>query len=696
MQNTLIKARSGRISAFFPILFCLIVAFLLLFNGFLFKIDNWLNDAWINFRLSNQGQESALSNFFFSENLKTDDIVIVAIDDRSILGIPGLFKKDKGVFAKALNNLAGKKPKAIGVDVFFPDITRNDPDAERAFISTIKDKGNMVFKAYQRDEKRITPPYPALANSALIAPIHFSNRRDNAIRAAFLTFTEKSGKRHLSFQTQLYRLFKGISPDSIEFTKHLMKITENENSFEVPLISGNKALINFDRPIRSFNTISFSALYHNQIPDHVFKNKIVIIGSANSMTEEKFQTPVGSNVFSVFLHAQVLSNLIQKNSLKTFPEYLSILVAIIFSAIFLFVGTRISSNIGFSVLTFATILLVFFFSLFGYSRYNLQIDVMPAVFSVFASFLTVLSRKYYLELSEKLKIKTAFQHYVTASVVNEILKNPEKLNLHGEERNLTIFFSDIEGFTSISEGMSPLEVVSLLNEYLSEMTEIIFKYNGLLDKYEGDAIMAVYGAPVDQTDHAVRACRCALENQKALAKLRQKWAGQGKPEIRARIGINTGMVVVGNMGSKMRFDYTVIGDNVNLAARLETANKLMKTEILVSENTARLAEKQVISRYLGKLKVAGKANVVSAFEVLADRNDPDKEIVKKAELAKNSYEKAKDEFQHQNFDEAKSILEDYLKKNPDDKPARMLLEKSKAFLIVPPPPNWEDIITQEK
>jgi adenylate cyclase len=334
-------------------------------------------------------------------------------------------------------------------------------------------------------------------------------------------------------------------------------------------------------------------------------------------------------------------------------------------------------------------------SLIALTLYRSVFDVTPAVSLVLAALLYTIGKKYYFELAEKLRIKHAFQHYVTASVVNEILKNPDKLNLHGEERNLTIFFSDIEGFTTLSEGMSPLDVVSLLNEYLSEMTEVIFKYDGLLDKYEGDAIMAVFGAPVDQKDHAIRACRCALENQKALARLREKWRQEGKPEIKARIGINTGVVVVGNMGSTMRFDYTVIGDNVNLAARLETANKLFQSEILISDATAELVESAILSRRLGKLKVAGKDKQVYVYEALADLNDTDLQRLETAHAYKQSYEACQNALDHRDFKEAESLLSQHLKRYPGDLPAKMLHSRIKGFLIVPPPPNWENIITQD-
>ena len=186
---------------------------------------------------------------------------------------------------------------------------------------------------------------------------------------------------------------------------------------------------------------------------------------------------------------------------------------------------------------------------------------------------------YVTEEKAKRMIKGIFQHYVSAKLVDELINNPSMLKLGGEKRVMTVFFSDIEGFTSISEQIPPEELVVLLNEYLTAMTDIILKYDGMVDKYEGDAIMAVWGAPVYFEDHAKKACFAALEMQKKLVELRKKWISEGKPEIHTRIGINTGEMIAGNMGSRVRMDYTVMGDAVNVASRLEGANKQYGTYI---------------------------------------------------------------------------------------------------------------------
>lgn len=680
------------------VVFLVLVTIILVTQPVFSRIDSWLQDNWLSFKLNSihQQKDSKKSAMpLLPPESASNDIVLVVIDDQSILGIPGLFQGNRGVFAQALRNLSASKPSAIGLDVFFPAPSTDAPEQDQELAAAVADSGNTVLRAYRRDNKRMTPPFPLLARAGFPAPTFFKSYRDEAVRSVSLAFTAETGAIYPSFQAELFRIFRGLAPGAITFSDATMHIKSPTKAEQFPLLDNESLLLNYGWPLKSFPTVSFFDLFNGVIPNQTFANKLVIIGYANSMTDEKFYTPIEGNTYSLFLNALVLRNLLTGSVLKPAPAYQGTILTVIVLAIFLFfVFIQFSP----AIFTFLSVLAVIFMlasSFVAFTAYQTLFDVAPAIFAVSVSLMLIVAKKYYIELSEKLRIKSAFQHYVTASVVNEILKNPEKLNLHGEERILTIFFSDIEGFTSLSEGMSPLDVVSLLNEYLSEMTDIIFKFDGLLDKYEGDAIMAVFGAPVNQQDHAIRACKCALENQKALIKLRKKWKQEGKPEIKVRIGINTGLVVVGNMGSKMRFDYTVIGDNVNLAARLESANKLTQTEILVSEETATLAESAIISRCLGKLKVVGKANHVNIFEVLADRSDPDKNLLLRAEEAKAIYEEAYKNLSQRHFNEAAAILTAHLEKYPTDKPAQALLSRTQGFRLVPPPPGWEDIITQE-
>ncbi len=667
---------------------------LLVYSNLCATIDSWIHDFWQNLRIGlNKLEKNAIVSTLFPAKSVNKDIVLIIIDDRSILGVRGLFENDRSIYAQALRNLKEMNPKAVGLDVFFATSTDETQEQDQELADAVADlRDKIVIKAYRRDDKRMTLPYPELIRYALPAPSYFKNYRDKAIRSVSLIFRTEGGKIYPSFQTLLWTKFLGIKLNDVNFKDGYLNVKEEKL---VKLINNEYLLLNYDKPLERFRRFSFFDLYNNNIPASELENKLVIIGFGNSMTEEKLFTPTNGDQYSPILNALTLSNLLEKGYLTPSSRTVTILMTIVILVFLFFVFSFASPTLSL-IITFLINIFLIGASVTALMQYNLQLDIVSPVAAATLAFVFMIGRKYYVEYSEKKHIKSAFQHYVTASVVNEILKDPKKLNLHGEERNLTIFFSDIEGFTSLAEGMSPLDVVSLLNEYLTAMTDIIFEFNGLLDKYEGDAIMAVFGAPVDQSDHATRACRCALKNQRVLNQLRGKWHREGKPEMRVRIGINTGVVVVGNMGSTMRFDYTVIGDNVNLAARLEAANKIFNSSILVSEETAKLAEKSVVSRKIASLKAIGKSVYTNVYELLADKESDSAKEIEEAIIAKEAYEKADLCLSQRDFKEAEKILGVYLRDHENDLTAKILYSKIKGFLLVPPPADWQNVVTQEE
>lgn len=668
--------------------------FLIVYSGFWSNLDCMLHDFWLRtrFGLNNTEEKSNLAKSLFPVKPINEDIVLIIIDDKSMLGVQGLFNGDRTVYAQALKNLAAMNPKTVGLDVFFANTSEETAYQDKLLAKAVTDlKDKIVLKAYRRDDRRMTLPFPELIRYAQAQPSYFKNYGDKAIRSVSLVFRSEAGKVTPSFQTSLWTKFKDIPLNKIHFKDGYLI---NDETNLAKLVDSEYMLINYNKNLQRYRRFSFYDLYNDNIPASLIENKLVIIGSANSMTEEKLFTPINGDQYSPFLNAIVLDNLIEKTYLTpntlTNTAILTFIVLLILFFVFAYTNPVISL-----VITIVTIFGLLYYSLYSLTLNNSVINVCCPIFAALITFIFTTGKKYYYEHNEKRQIKNAFQHYVTASVVNEILKNPEKLNLHGEERNLTIFFSDIEGFTTLSEGMSPLDVVSLLNEYLTAMTDIIFDYNGLLDKYEGDAIMAVFGAPVNHADHAIRACRCAIKNQRVLSKLREKWQSEGKPQIKVRIGINTGDVVVGNMGSTMRFDYTVIGDNVNLASRLETANKVFNTSILISEATAELAKDAIVSRKLAKMKIVGKSILVNVYEPLADLEEDDEATIEAAKKSKLAYEQAEYLICNRDFEGAQKILNSYLENNQDDKAAQLLLKKAEGFILVPPPADWEFIVTQE-
>ncbi|MBU0574772.1 MAG: adenylate/guanylate cyclase domain-containing protein, partial [Proteobacteria bacterium] len=324
-------------------------------------------------------------------------------------------------------------------------------------------------------------------------------------------------------------------------------------------------------------------------------------------------------------------------------------------------------------------------------RYSVWMNLIYPVLTMMTIYLGITVYRYVTEEREKKKIRGAFQYYLTASVINEILKDPSKLKLGGDKKQLSVMFSDIRGFTGISEKLTPEELVRLLNEYLTAMTDVVFKYDGLLDKYIGDAIMAVFGAPLDQPDHALRACRTALEMMSELKRLREKWAAEGRPDVNIGVGVNTGDMVVGNMGSEMRFDYTVIGDSVNLASRLEGTNKEYGTNIIISEFTYESIRNELFCRELDAVRVKGKKLPVRIYELLGEKKDAAEwqECVGRFETGLAKYREGL-------WDEAIAAFRSVLEVKPEDYPTQLYIERCETLKENPPEGEWDGVFTMTK
>jgi adenylate cyclase len=264
------------------------------------------------------------------------------------------------------------------------------------------------------------------------------------------------------------------------------------------------------------------------------------------------------------------------------------------------------------------------------------------------------------------------------------MDRPEKLVLGGEERVITAYFSDVQGFSTISEKLSPKELVELLNEFLTEMTDIILKHEGTVDKFEGDAIIAFFGAPNEIKNHAEVACKSCVEMQKRLAELRYKWIAEGRPEIKMRIGLCTGPAVVGNMGSKNRMDYTMMGDTVNTAARLEGVNKVYGIYTLIAESTYREAGDGLFAREIDSINVVGKQEPVRIYQLLGEQGDVDERLKDTVEL----YAKGLEAYRDRSWDEAIVFFTAALDATQDDGPSLIMLNRCHEYKKNPPDENW--------
>jgi adenylate cyclase len=418
------------------------------------------------------------------------------------------------------------------------------------------------------------------------------------------------------------------------------------------------------------------------------KDKIILIGGTAAALHDLHTTPYGPLYPGVEVHANMIENILQQDFLER-PSWVPVLdVAIILvTGILLGVVALYFKAVGTAVLLVVGVggYLVFDYMLF--TQQGLWVHTVFPVFSQFLVYFGITLYRFTFEEKEKRFIKSAFSQYLAPAVVEQLVENPKLLNLGGENKVLTAFFSDLEGFSSISEQLTAGELVILLNEYLTEMTDIVMQYEGTVDKFEGDAIIAFFGAPIDFKDHATRTCYAALDMQKRLAQLRKIWKKKGRHELFMRIGINTGEVTVGNMGSESRFDYTMIGDPVNVAARLEGANKQYYTYTMLSEFTYELAKNDIEARELDSIRVVGKKEPIKIYELLGRKGEMPDHI----RLILPHFREGLEYYKKQRWEEGVTCFENALNLYEDDGPSLTYFERCITFQHHPPPPDWDGV-----
>jgi adenylate cyclase len=443
-------------------------------------------------------------------------------------------------------------------------------------------------------------------------------------------------------------------------------------SLDIPTDEEGRALIHYYGPQKTFPTYSAVDVLHDRVKASAFRGKIVLLGATAVSIGDIRVTPYSPVFPGVEVRATVMQNLINNDFIQR-PRWMSvvdILLLLFLGTGLSFVFSRTGVRSGAAVLggTFAALLGA---SVYLFDHQHLWLNITYPSLLLLTLFIATTLLHYFRTEGEKKQIKGAFQHYVAASVVEEIMGDLDQLALGGEKRELTVLFSDIRGFTTVSEQVPPEEMVKLLNVYLTRMTQKVFDHQGTLDKYIGDAIMAFYGAPIALEDHALRACQTALDMMKELMALRTDWVRERRPLLDIGIGINSGPMIVGNMGSEERFDYTVIGDAVNLGSRLEHLNKTYGTNILISEFTREyIRESDLALRQVDVAQVRGRTEPVGVFELLVPGRYTGLDWLEE-------FERARLLFDHGSLAKAKSIFEQ-LAEDVDDPVSRYYLDRCKG------------------
>jgi adenylate cyclase len=453
----------------------------------------------------------------------------------------------------------------------------------------------------------------------------------------------------------------------------------------VPTDELGRVLINYHGPEKTFPHISITDILNDEVPREMLADKIVLIGATAVGIYDLRVTPFGSVFPGLEIHANVISSVLQ-NRFIIHPAWGALLdiIAIITAGFLLgFVLARTGVIAGGAT----AFILGTAFTLFCQYMFSSQGMVLNLVYPVTVLIITytaITAYKYLSESHQKKFIKDAFSSYLAPTVVKQLIDSPETLGLGGEERTITAFFSDVQGFTSISEKLNPQELVELLNEFLTEMTDVILAHEGTVDKFEGDAIIAFFGAPNHLENQAEVACMACIDMQMRLKKMRARLREQGRPELHMRIGLCTGPAVVGNMGSKSRMDYTMMGDTVNIAARLEGVNKVYDIYTLISDSTRHAAGDSIVTREIDSITVVGKAIPITVYQILGYQGSIDQSLME----AGDQYTKGLYAYRNQEWNRAIIHFNSALDILPGDGPSRTMLARSNNFKKTPPPKNW--------
>ena len=449
----------------------------------------------------------------------------------------------------------------------------------------------------------------------------------------------------------------------------------------IPTDERGRLLVNYLGPPKSFPQVSATDILVGRHEKDAFKGRIVLVGATAIGTHDLRSTPMSPVFPGVEIHATVIDNIVTGAFLAK-PEWsrvYDLLAIVVLGAAIGLVLPRLRAIPG---LLFAAGLFTLYIVLarWLFVHANIWLGVVYPLLALAVNYVALTVYSYVSEERQRRQIKGMFRQYVAPTVVEEMLKDPAQVKLGGNEKVLTVLFSDLEGFTTHSERYAPQEIGDMLSEYYDRMTEQVFASQGTLKEYVGDELMAIFGAPIEQRDHATRACAAALAMRDARAALGAEWARIGRPRLRARTGINSGPMLVGNLGSSYRFAYGVLGDHVNLASRLEGLNRVYGTDILIGENTADLVDGAFVLRELDMVRVKGRHQAVRIYELLARAGGT---LPRELAEVLGLYAAGLEAYRKQLWDDALQLFAQCLALRPEDGPSRTMAERCRTQRAAP-------------
>lgn len=609
-----------------------------------------------------------------------------------------------GNFFLPKDQLAGIDPKTLDEYnelIEWYSIGRRDmqPDSgKRDFTELVRryDLENLVFAANVAN-------IPAIANPDKVeqTTMGFFNAPsddDGVVRRGYLVLPFGRSENVIDWQmygsleVHAVRLYLGIPSD---------KVTTLYNSTGVVGVGWGKdrtvrtdfvgrGQINYHGPKRTYPYRSVADVVQRKIPPGTFKDKLVLVGASAIGIGDVRSTPYGGNDYpGVEIHANVIDNILHNNFLVRGPKQQLLDVGLILAfGMPLGIALALVSPrwMWFGVALLALLAAVDYLAFLHGWWLNFTIPAMTLTGNV----VLVSLYRALIEEKEKRRVRSFFSEFVSPEVIRRLLVNPELVQPRKTE--ISIMFSDIRGFTTISEKLDAQDLAEFLNFYLSEMTRIVFKRQGTLDKYIGDAVMAFWGAPIEEPGVTIRACECSLDMMKRVGELQKQWEAEGKPRLDIGIGLNTGVASVGKMGSSLRSGYTALGDAVNLSSRLEGLNKDYGTHILVNESTySAVKDSNFVFRELDLIRVKGKLQPVTIYELLGRTQ----EIAEETNEILSRFAAARALYQARKWQEAQNAFQSILETNPTDGPSRTYWKRCQEYLFDEPPLNWDGVFTMD-
>ena len=657
------------------------------------------------------------------------NIVIVAIDEKSINEI-GRWPWSRATIAKLVNKFYEYDVKLAAFDITFSE--EESLKADGAFNKSLELNENVVLGYFFRDDSTQETDKDALKihNRSRINLVKFLKDYNNKPIRGF-----ESAELNIPLiakNAEGFGFFNIIPDDDGIYRKALLIVNYNDsyypslnleassvfmdkqvlltiadfgvsdiklNELTVPVDENGRLLLNYYGEGGTFPVYSAVDVLNGSISKEKLENKLVFFGPTEIGIADIRATPFDPVSPGVEIQATAASNIIDGNFLIRDGITQSIDLALIF-----FLTVLLSIVLIFTTRTLASFIVLILFlvafvgtNFYFFTRLNYMLSILFPAFSISLTYIIYEAyRNITVERKSKF-LRDAFNSYVSPEVVGQLIKDPDRLQLGGDRRKVTLLFSDIRGFTTLSESTDPEQLVTLLNEYLTPMTEIVMTNKGTLDKFIGDAVMAIYGAPVEQQHQARHACTSAIEMISKLSEINKEWSENNLPNIDIGIGINTGEAVVGNMGADIRFDYTAIGDTVNLAARLEGQTKYYGTNIIISESTKDDLEKTAEDktenifkvRELDLIRVKGKSKPIAIYQLIV----PGTALYKNSVLGK--YNEALNNYRSRNFSKSLEILQSIESEIPGDTPCRLYTERCRYYIESPPPADWDYVYTAE-